>query len=183
MKAQKKSEIWGFASTTCQKVNHMRFTFYRNLIKIGDEKMVLMEKLRQLRKMIGLSQQELSERVQVSRQAVSGWEAGNTRPSIENLQCLSKLYNVPLEVLLDDAQEARPGELAAGDQQREDCNVQGCKNKKRKLVAVGLILVILGILIGVLFTYLKDSKEVVDISDVPGESVVIDSEKMFVFEW
>ena len=54
--------------------------------------MELSQKLKELRKKQGLTQLELAERLFVSRQAISGWEAGTSRPSTENLQSLSKLY-------------------------------------------------------------------------------------------
>ena len=54
--------------------------------------MELSKKVKALRKKQGLSQLELAEKIFVSRQAISGWEAGTSRPSTENLQCLSKLY-------------------------------------------------------------------------------------------
>ena len=47
--------------------------------------MELSQKLKYLRKKKGVSQLELAERLSVSRQAVSGWEAGTSRPSTENL--------------------------------------------------------------------------------------------------
>lgn len=68
--------------------------------------MILSEKLKDLRKQRGLSQLELSEKLFVSRQAVSGWEAGTSRPSTEDLQCLSRLYGVSIEFLLDDTASA-----------------------------------------------------------------------------
>ena len=64
--------------------------------------MELSQKLKELRKKQGLTQLELAERLFVSRQAISGWEAGTSRPSTENLQSLSRLFNIPLETLLDD---------------------------------------------------------------------------------
>lgn len=96
------------ASDTCLNVNRVRFTFNGILLKFGDERMELSQKLKELRKKQGLTQLELAERLFVSRQAISGWEAGTSRPSTENLQSLSKLYNVPLEMLLDDAEAAGP---------------------------------------------------------------------------
>lgn len=54
--------------------------------------MELSQKLKYLRKKKGVSQLELAERLSVSRQAVSGWEAGTSRPSTENLQSLSRLF-------------------------------------------------------------------------------------------
>lgn len=56
--------------------------------------MTLEKKLACLRKREGLSQAEVSEKLDVSRQAVTKWETGTSRPSIENLQSLSRLYNI-----------------------------------------------------------------------------------------
>ena len=53
--------------------------------------MELSQKLKVLRKKKGLSQFELAEVLCVSRQAITGWEAGTSRPSTENLQSLSRL--------------------------------------------------------------------------------------------
>lgn len=65
--------------------------------------MTLEKKLVRLRKKEGMSQADVSEKLNVSRQAVSRWEAGDSRPSIENLQALCKLYNVKLDDLLDES--------------------------------------------------------------------------------
>lgn len=54
--------------------------------------MTLEKKLVRLRKKEGMSQVDVSEKLDVSRQAVSRWEAGDSRPSTENLQALCKLY-------------------------------------------------------------------------------------------
>ena len=70
--------------------------------------MTLDKKLTRLRKKAGLSQAEVSEELDVSRQAVTKWETGQSRPSTENLQSLSKLYNVPLEYLLDESEDELP---------------------------------------------------------------------------
>lgn len=62
--------------------------------------MTLEKKLVRLRKKKGMSQADVSEKLNVSRQAVSRWEAGDSRPSTENLQALCRLYNVKLDDLL-----------------------------------------------------------------------------------
>lgn len=67
--------------------------------------MTLNKKLANLRKKQGLSQAEVSEKLSVSRQAVSRWEAGDSKPSTENLQALCKLYSVSLIYLLDENEE------------------------------------------------------------------------------
>lgn len=54
----------------------------------------------ELRTKKGLSQEELAERVFVTRQAVSRWETGETTPNTETLKLLSKEFNVTINTLL-----------------------------------------------------------------------------------
>jgi DNA-binding XRE family transcriptional regulator len=56
--------------------------------------------LRELRAKHGLSQDELAEKVYVTRQAVSRWENGETTPNTETLKLLSKLFDVSINTLL-----------------------------------------------------------------------------------
>lgn len=65
--------------------------------------MRLEEKLVALRKKKGLSQAELAEHMNVSRQAISRWEVGEAVPSTEKLKVLSQLYGVTVDHLLDDS--------------------------------------------------------------------------------
>ena len=110
--------------------------------------MELSQKLKELRKKQGLTQLELAERLFVSRQAISGWEAGTSRPSTENLQSLSRLFNIPLETLLDDTAEAEPAaateKLPAEEQAKEEDKGQG---KDRRYKAIVMVIVLLAILL------------------------------------
>lgn len=54
----------------------------------------------ELRTKKGLSQDELAEKVFVTRQAVSRWENGETTPNTETLKLLSKIFNVSINTLL-----------------------------------------------------------------------------------
>ena len=56
--------------------------------------------IRTLRTKNGLSQDELAEKVYVTRQAVSRWENGETTPNTETLKLLSKLFDVSINTLL-----------------------------------------------------------------------------------
>ena len=58
------------------------------------------EKLQELRKSRGLTQEELAEILFVSRTAVSKWESGRGMPSIESLKAISKFFAVTLDDLL-----------------------------------------------------------------------------------
>lgn len=64
--------------------------------------MRLEEKLQLLRKERGLSQEALAEQLDVSRQAVSKWESGQSYPETEKLIALGRLYGVTLDSLLND---------------------------------------------------------------------------------
>ena len=54
----------------------------------------------ELRTKKGLSQDELAEKIHVTRQAVSRWENGETVPNTETLKLLSKLFDVSINTLL-----------------------------------------------------------------------------------
>ena len=60
-------------------------------------------RLYELRKKNGLSQEELADKLGISRQAVSKWERAEASPDTDNLICLAKLYNVSLDDLLKTA--------------------------------------------------------------------------------
>lgn len=62
--------------------------------------MDLIDTLQDCRKRQGLSQEELAEALNVSRQTVSKWETGAALPSAENLLALSRLYGVSVDGLL-----------------------------------------------------------------------------------
>ena len=66
-----------------------------------DTKDILLE----LRTKKGLSQDELAEKVYVTRQAVSRWENGETIPNIETLKLLSQLFDVSINTLLGSPRE------------------------------------------------------------------------------
>lgn len=81
-------------------------------------------RLIELRKKSGLSQEELADRLGLSRQAVSKWERAEASPDTDNLICLAKIYGVSLDDLLNtdesiediarDVEERRTAKAAAG---------------------------------------------------------------------
>lgn len=62
-------------------------------------------RLMNLRKENGYSQEELAEKIGISRQAVSKWERAESAPDTDNLIALSRLYHVSLDELLFSAKK------------------------------------------------------------------------------
>ena len=64
--------------------------------------MDLGNKILKLRKKKGYSQEELAEKLDVTRQTISNWELGSTQPNPEQLKGLSKILNVSIDEMLDN---------------------------------------------------------------------------------
>lgn len=64
--------------------------------------MTLGNKILELRKKRGLSQEQLGELVEVTRQTISNWELGETSPNPVQLKLLSKALNISIDELLDN---------------------------------------------------------------------------------
>ena len=64
--------------------------------------MKLSEKLQKMRKENNITQEGLTDRLNVTRQAVSKWESGTAYPDTEKLIQISKMFNVSLDDLIND---------------------------------------------------------------------------------
>lgn len=62
------------------------------------------EKLKKARKEAGLTQEQLAERLNVSRSAVAKWETDKGMPDIDNLKIISELVDVSIDYLLDEGE-------------------------------------------------------------------------------
>lgn len=114
--------------------------------------MKLDEKLIYLRKKKGLTQLELAEAVNVSRQAVSKWESGGGTPSTENLRGLSELYGVSVDYLLNE--EERKPENGNVPKDEPGNNPASIREERRRVpikwIVVALVVLILVVTIGML---------------------------------
>lgn len=61
---------------------------------------MIKENLIMLRNMHGYSQEEVAEKIQISRQAYAKWERGATIPDVEKCYCLAQLYGVTIDSLI-----------------------------------------------------------------------------------
>lgn len=70
--------------------------------------------LKRMRKIAKLTQEQVAERLNVSRQSVAKWESGESLPDIESCILLSKLYNVSLDDLVKYAKDENQSTAPAG---------------------------------------------------------------------
>lgn len=68
--------------------------------------MTIAEKIKQLRKDNNMTQEDLAEKLNVSRQTISKWETNITIPDADNIVAISKLFNITTDELLDYKVEA-----------------------------------------------------------------------------
>ena len=94
--------------------------------------MKLNEKIMKLRKEKGLSQEEFGNEINVSRQAVSKWEAEQTKPDIDKLKEIAKFFDVSYDYLLNDEIE--------DDNERKKVKIKNKVNTKKVVIRIILIL-------------------------------------------
>jgi transcriptional regulator with XRE-family HTH domain len=106
-------------------------------------------KLYELRKKKGLSQEELANRLNVSRQTISKWEVGDSTPDMEKLAAISELFQVSLdELVLDKVPEKAP-EKPAKSELYSDIKEKVLTEDNRKKAKKGLKIaaIVLGALV------------------------------------
>lgn len=69
--------------------------------------MTFAEKLKSIRKQAGMSQEQLAEKLSVSRQAVTKWETDAGIPDIENIMAISALFDISIDELLSNERGAK----------------------------------------------------------------------------
>lgn len=97
--------------------------------------MSLAEKIAYLRKKNSLSQEELSERLDVSRQAVSKWEAAESVPDIANLVRISALFGVSVDFMVKNGCGTAETEMMGGTAFSDSAEIREflCRGKARHL--------------------------------------------------
>lgn len=114
-------------------------------------------KLYELRKQKGLSQEELANRLNVSRQTVSKWEVGDSTPDMEKLVAMSDLFGISLdELVLDKSPEPAPVEQVPVKSElyseiKTDIKEKVLTDKNKKKVRKGLLVtgIVLGAIIAI----------------------------------
>lgn len=139
--------------------------------------MQLSERLTEFRKEKNLSQAELADALNVSRQSVSLWENGSTVPALDKLQFLAEFYGVTLDELFYSVEEKpKPQEQTAPPREAEN-------GRRRKLAWLCAAAVVLVLLVGILIAAIghkETKKEPTPIGELDG--VVIETDGIFEFD-
>ena len=106
------------------------------------------EKLIELRKKEGLSQEELGYKLNVTRQTVSKWELGQTTPEMSKLTQIANLFKVSVDELVneEDIKHIEDNKNNIGN--KEFLNEENYPKNKKKIIKTSLIILIIGLLIG-----------------------------------
>ena len=81
------------------------------------------EKLQELRKQKGLTQEELAEKLYVSRTAISKWESGRGYPNIESLKAIAKFFSVTVDELLSTDEVLTIAKAEGEQRERRFCGL------------------------------------------------------------
>ncbi|MET1248679.1 helix-turn-helix domain-containing protein [Sporolactobacillus sp. STCC-11] len=99
--------------------------------------MDLGSRIKEARERLNLSQDELAEKMDISRQAISKWETGKSYPDIEKILKLSDIFNLSLD------------ELVKGDKTFQENLIKEGRMTMSGLTILGYVLVALGIIVSI----------------------------------
>lgn len=94
--------------------------------------MTLGRKIKEARGRFGLSQEQLAEKINVSRSAVAKWESDNGIPDVENIKLLACIFNLSIDYLLDE--EGIADEYVIREPYNLSDYSKGSKKKKKDMV-------------------------------------------------
>ena len=105
------------------------------------KEMTVGERIQQLRKAAGLSQEQLAEQLDVSRQSVSKWELNDAAPEISKIIALSELFGISTDELLKGA-----GSIPAAAGEKESIAAIARLNAAEKRIRTGFITAVAGLI-------------------------------------
>lgn len=140
--------------------------------------MDLPKRLTEFREKKGLTQAQLAEEMDVSRQTASRWELGEVAPSAENLKKLGELYGVPVDTLLSD-------DATLPESREEKWDPPAARTRRGVIALLLAIIVILTLALAVGHFSRKggDTEEVIPIEKLQEEKIVPTPEAKFGLTW
>ena len=121
---------------------------------------MLSDNIRKYRKLNQMSQDELADKLEVTRQSISLWETGQTQPTIDNVIALSKIFNISPDALLTSDGSTEIGSTA------NNAQVSSSKKKNKLWLYIAIIAVaIIGIVLTVLLLGGRNNNDYTDATD------------------
>ena len=112
------------------------------------------EKIRQIRKISGMTQEELAKKMNVSRQTISKWEKGSSAPDLENAIVLCKLFQISLDDFMKEEREVeREEKISLQDMMKINQRMQ----RRTLLLFSGLFFLMIGILAALFIATLRST--------------------------
>ncbi len=130
------------------------------------------EKLIELRKKQGLSQEELGYKLNVTRQTVSKWELGSTTPEMDKLVEIGKIFNVSVDYLINDTQENVNNVIEDQTIKKDNSGIW------KKIIKIVLIICAILIIVRIIFAIIgltlfnKVSNEALDMFESTSSSII-----------
>ena len=115
--------------------------------------MSLATNLATLRKKHGLTQMDLAEKLNVSRQAISRWEVGAAVPSTDNLKTLSVLYEVSVDDILKGETASVPQSSDLSDSPQE--TLSSHRSNKKSTIIFACVLILLALAVAIVASVVK----------------------------
>lgn len=142
--------------------------------------MNMAQKLTALRKEKSLTQMELAEKLEVSRQAVSKWELGTALPGTYKLKAISDLYGVSVDYLLDENQEQYQPIVPSAPM----APVRQGRDKLLLVLCVGILAVIIVMAIAlVILVNEKVDEKLHEIESIPIGEMTIVNEREYLDDY
>lgn len=123
------------------------------------------ENLQNLRKIKNMSQEQLAERLDISRQAVSKWESGNGYPETEKLISICEIFNCSMDEIIK-------GKISE-DADKEKTKYETLMGQYSKGIAIAVGIILLGVTILLYFSGIPGSKVVQDRNSIIGLVILL----------
>lgn len=133
---------------------------------------MLSDNIRKYRKLSNMSQDELAEKLNVTRQSISLWENGQTQPSLENIVALAKLFEVSTDELLVPDKITLPASNTVTAKKSDNTN----SKTKFIFLILGIVIAVVA-LATVLFILTDTNNNSKDNPDTNNPQITVESEK------
>lgn len=130
---------------------------------------MISDNIKKYRKQSNMSQDDLAEKLGVSRQSISLWETGQTQPTIDNIIALAKIFNISSDMLLGDSDGINIAYHTSPSSKLPNSN-----NKEKTVLIISIVAaaIIVGAVILVIYLMSDRHDSPVSGSDSPIDSVI-----------